>query len=283
MNLQFYETMDDKSKEYLLYLTDQIQPKFTEGELKIFLKDIAAKPLEGSKGAKSKISNIYVKIGDDVGKSADLSKLNEENLKIIFQIFISREKNDRLAIKWRFYKYLKYMLELNIKSIQVNRDPKPDRFIDFIIHTEDNQVFLALCNDILDLNNYNKACKEVVNFAKKENLLPDRVIFTTSKSFRNIPLDTPIKIVSKEIKPELFVEWVEENRRFKKEDLLLINDSTLKLAGFNFSSTEDLLNYVYKYTSGGQISIFRQLEFFTEVSDDDPEVELIWKGIMLKQ
>ncbi len=283
MNLQFYETMDDKSKEYLLYLIDQIQPQFTEGEMRIFLKDISAKPLERSKGAKSKMSSGYVEIGNDVGKSADLSKLNEEQLKIIFQVFISREKNDRLAIKWRFYQYLKYMLELNTKLIEVNLDPRPDHFIDFIIHTEDNQVFLALCNDILELNNYSKACKEVINYAKKENLLPDRVMFITSKSFRNIPLDTPIKIVSKEIKPELFVEWVEENRRFKREDLLLVNDSTLKLAGFNFGSTEDLLNYVYKYTTGGQISIFRQLEFFTEVSDDDPEVELIWKGIMLKQ
>ena len=207
--------------------------------MQIFLKDIAAKPLEGSKAAKSKISNIYVKIGDDVGKSADLSKLNEENLKIIFQIFISREKNDRLAIKWRFYQYLKYMLELNTKLVQVNLDPRPDRFIDFIIHTNDNQVFLVLCNDILELNNYNKACKEVINYAKKENLLPDRVMFITNKSFRNIPLDTPIKIISKEVIPTLMVEFTEENRQFKREDLLIVNDSELKLAGFNFFNTDD--------------------------------------------
>ena len=278
MNLQFYETMDDKSKEYLVYLTEQIQPQFTESELKIYLEDIEAKPLP-----KSSKSKGYVEIGDEVGKIADLSKLNGEQLKLLFQIFISREKNDKLAIKWRFYQYLKYILDLKIKSIQINRDPRPDRYIDFIIHTGDNQVFLVLCNDILELGNYSKACKEVINYAKKENLLPDKVIFTTSKSFRNIPLDTPLKIVSKEILPELWVEWNEENRRFKKEDLILINNSELKLAGFNFNSTEDLLNYVYKYTEGGQISIFRQLEFFTEVSEDDPEVELIWKGIMLKQ
>jgi hypothetical protein len=54
------------------------------------------------------------------------------------------------------------------------------------------------------------------------------------------------------------------------------------MAGFNFISTDDLLNYVYKHTNGGQISIFRQLDFFTEVSEEDPEVDLIWKGIMIK-
>jgi len=283
MNLQFYEIMDDKSKEYLVYLVEQIQPQLTESELKIFLEDIEAKPLKKTKGSKSKTSKGYITIGNDVGKIADLSKLNMEQLKILFQIFISKEKNDKLAIKWRFYQYLKYMLDLKIKLIQINQDPRPDRYIDFIIHTGDNQVFLALCNDILDLNIYNKACKEVIDYAKKENLLPDKIIFTTSKSFRNIPLDIPIKIVSKEILPELWVEWIEENRRFKKEDLILVNNSELKLAGFNFNSTEDLLNYVYKYTEGGQISIYRQVEFFTEVSDDDPEVEMIWKGIMLKQ
>lgn len=283
MNLQFYETLDDKSKEYLLYLIEQIQPQFTVSELKIYLEDIESKPLNQTKGSKSKASKGYINIGEDAGKIADMSKLNIEQLKLLFQIFISREKNDKVAIKWRFYQYLKYMLDLEIKSIQINRDPQPDRYIDFIIHTGNNHVYLVLCNDILELNNYNKACKEVVDYAKKENLLPDKIIFTTSKSFRNIPLDIPIKIVSKEIFPELWVEWNEENRRFKKEDLILVNNSELKLAGFNFSSTEDLLNYVYKSTGGGQISIFRQLEFFTEVSDDDPDVELIWKGIMLKQ
>ena len=94
MNLQFYETMDDKSKEYLVYLTEQIQPQFTESELKIYLEDIEAKLLP-----KSSKSKGYVEIGDEGGKIADLSKLNGEQLKLLFQIFISREKNDKLAIK----------------------------------------------------------------------------------------------------------------------------------------------------------------------------------------
>ncbi|GAG77556.1 unnamed protein product, partial [marine sediment metagenome] len=39
---------------------------------------------------------------------------------------------------------------------------------------------------------------------------------------------------------------------------------------------------IFKHSKGGQISIFKQLDFYTEVSEDDPEVELIWKGIMVK-
>ena len=129
---------------------------------------------------------------------------------------------------------------------------------------------------------YNKGLEEINEFVKNENLIPDRIIFATNKSFRNLPLDVPIKLVNKELLPELLIEIVEKNLAFNKEDLLIVNDSELKVAGFNFVSTEDLLNYVYKYTKGGQISIYRQIDFFTEVSDDDPEVETIWKGIMLK-
>jgi hypothetical protein len=283
MNLQFYEMMDDKSKDYLLYLSEQILPQFTEGDLQVFFADNDSKPLKGGKGSKAKTTKVYEKLNPDAEKVANLSKLTLEQLKLLFQTFISREKSDKTAIKWRFYQFIRYMLGLNLKSLQINRDPKADQYIDFIIETEENEVYLALCYDLLELNDYNKAVKQIIDFAKKENLLPDKIIFATSKSFRNIPLDTPIKIVSKEILPILWVEWTEENRRFKKEDLLIVNDSELKLAGFNYTSTEDLLNYVYKYSNGGQTSIFRQMDYFTEVSDDEPEVDLIWKGIMLKQ
>ena len=284
MKLKYYETMDDKSKEYLLYLMEQILPHITKSELKLFLTDIESKPREETKKSKSKskAKKVYVEIGADINQKADLSKLNLEQLKTLFLIFISRELSDKKAVKWRFYQNLKFLSDFNVKSIKFNQNPSPDGDIDFIIETSENEVILASCHDILELNNYNKVITEVTNYAKKENSLPDQVIFATGKSFRNIPLDTPIKIISKEIIPTLMVEWTEEDRHFKREDLLIVNDAELKLAGFNFISTDDLLNYVYKHTNGGQISIFRQLDFYTDVSEDDPEVELIWKGIMIK-
>ena len=66
-----------------------------------------------------------------------LSKLDKNHRKILFQIFISAEVNDKMAVKWRFYQYLKYHLGLNIKTVKVNRAPK--HFIDFIIETEENE------------------------------------------------------------------------------------------------------------------------------------------------
>ncbi|MFX1365708.1 MAG: hypothetical protein ACFFCE_16405 [Promethearchaeota archaeon] len=277
MKLQYYEMMDDKSKEYLLYLIEQVLPQFTENELKIFLEDFSGKK---TSNAKSKIN--YVELGKDVEKLANLSKMTIEQLKLMFQIFISREKSDKLSIKWRFYQYLKYIPDVNIKTIKVNADLNPDLLIDFILETEENEVILTLCYDVLDIDSYNKAIAKINEFAKNENLIPDKIIFAVGKSFRNIPIDKSIKIINKELNSEIWIEWIEENRPFNREDLIIINDAELKLAGFNFTNTDDMLNYVFKYSKGGQISVHRQVDFFTEVNEDEPELELIWKGIMLK-
>lgn len=283
MNLQFYETIQDKSKEYITYLIEQILPKFTVSEFDHFLGDLentSNKKGKGSKATSSKSTMKFDLIGNDSKKYADLSKLGETQRKILFQIFISRELNEKLAIKWRFYQYLKYHLGLNIKTTSINNEFAHS--IDFILDTNEKEKIIVSCHDILELNSFKNALKEISEYIKKENLIPDRIIFSAGKSFRNIPIDEAIKIGDIEITPELWIEWIEENLSFNKEDLLIINNSELKLAGFNFTSSEDLLNYVYQNSNGGQISIFKQSDFFTEVSDDNSEIELVWKGIMMK-
>lgn len=283
MNLQFYETIQDKSKEYITYLIEQILPKFTVSEFDHFLGDLENTSNKKGKGSKAKSSKSTMKfdiIGNDIKKYADLSKLDETQRKILFQIFISRELNEKLAIKWRFYQYLKYHLGLNIKNTSINNEFTHS--IDFILDTNEKEKILVSCHDHLELNSFKNSLKEISEYVKKENLIPDRIIFSAGKSFRNIPIDEAVKIGDIEITPELWIEWIEENLSFNKEDLLIINNSELKLAGFNFTSSEDLLNYVYQNSNGGQISIFKQSDFFTEVSDDNSEIELVWKGIMMK-
>lgn len=282
MKLQYYETMDDKSKEYILYLIEQIVPQFTKNEFEILLKDFTSKSTKKSKDSKSNTSQNFVQIGNDTGKNADLSTLTKEQLKLFFQLFISKEENNTNAVKWRFYQYIKYMKNINIRTVKINLAQNQDRILDFIIETYDKEIILVLCYEVLDLKDFKESINYLNEYAENQNLIPDRIIFATGKAFRNLPLDIPIKIVNREIEPELWVECIEENRPFNKEDLLILNDSELKVAGFNFTSTDDLLNYVFKHSNGGQISIFKQLDFFTEVSEEEPEVELIWKGIMSK-
>jgi len=61
-----------------------------------------------------------------------------------------------------------------------------------------------------------------------------------------------------------------------------MENTDLKLAGFNFTSLQDLLDYIYEFSEGGQISIIRQIDFFSENLKQELETELIWKGIIIK-
>lgn len=285
MNLQFYETLQDKSKEYLTYLIEHILPEFTTGELKLFLETLTTKTEKSGKNkknSKSKLSQEFAIINDDKKPTAYISKLNEKQLKLIYQIFISREINDKFAVKWRFYQYIRYHLGFKIKNLKINQDFTSEQYIDYIIETNENEIVFVSCHDILELNNFKDSLTEITKYAKEKNTIPDKIIFATGKSFRNIPIDDSFQIEDKEIILELWIEWTEENRNFNREDLIVVSKTELKLAGFNFTSSDDLLNYVYQNSNGGQISIYKQSDFFTGSSEEEPEVELIWKGIMIK-
>ena len=129
-----------------------------------------------------------------------------------------------------------------------------------------------------------KTVKDIIKkYSKKTGKTPNRVIFAAYKTYRNIPLEKNLVINDLDISPEIWVEWNDEERTFGDEDLLLLGDTELKITGFNFTTTEDLLDYVYENSDGGQISIYVQKNYLSEISDEVQDVELIWKGIMLKE
>jgi hypothetical protein len=148
---------------------------------------------------------------------------------------------------------------------------------------EEDELTYIVCYDILDLNNFNSGVQAIKKYSEKTGKVPNRVIFAAYKTYRNIPLEKDLDINDLEIASEIWVEWNDEDRPFNGEDLLLVGSSELKIAGFNFTSIDDVLDYVYEYSDGGQISIFVQQNYLSEISGEEQEVELIWKGIMLKE
>ncbi len=282
MNFQYYENLQDKSKKYLLYLNNQIVPKFSVNELQIYLEDISKKPLSKNKNSKSTFFDKFIEIGGDYETVADLSKLNDKDLKLMYQIFISRELNTKLAIKWRFYQFLKYYQDFIIETIKINRTGNNENSIDFVIETEDGKKIFLLCSELIDSNNYNLAIANIEEFAKKHKIVPDQVILATNKTYRDIPIETSFKINKNEIIPELFIDWMDDDCPFTGYDLIIVNDNELKIAGFNFANIKNLLEYAFEYSNGGQISIFKQENFYSDNSDEELEIELIWKGIMVK-
>ncbi len=282
MNFQFYDSLRDKSEKHLLYLCNYIEPKFTASELKFFLDDISKMPTPDKKEGKEKIMKNFIAIGEDTDTIGDLSSLNLDQLKAMFQIFISREINSKLAIKWRFYQFLKFFPNLIIESVRINQHSNSEQFLDIIVETGDSKCFLIACVDILDSDKYNKVLIEIKDFIIHNNIMIQKIILSACKMYRNIPVQNSVDINEEKIIPELWLEYVEDSP-FNGEDLVIVNNNEVELAGFNFISMQDLLNYVYESVEGGQISIFKQQGFFLEEDNqEEPQVELIWKGIMVK-
>lgn len=287
MDFQYYDTLLDKSDRKLNYFIENIIPNFTKGEMPVILDDLGGKPNKNS--IKTSITTDFIEIGEDYNTFADISKLSSDQLKQIYKIFISNELNDKIAIKWRFYQYLKFTREFVMESVYVNRSGNQDDVIDIIIETDNNELILVVCYTILELENYKEIINNVIEFTNEMNLLPDKIIIATQKTYRNIPINEAVDIQSKSIIPELWLEWVEVNKSFNGDDLIVIsssnNDENIEVAGYNFTSTEDLLDYVYEYSDGGQILVFKQNSFFSEsdLRKEQKQVELIWKGLMIKQ
>ncbi|MFX0060386.1 MAG: hypothetical protein ACFE8J_18975, partial [Candidatus Heimdallarchaeota archaeon] len=247
-----------------------------------YLEDISEKPSSKKKNSKELFFESFIEIGEDYESVADITKLNDKELKIMYQIFISRELNNKMAVKWRFYQYLKYYQDFIIESIKINRTEKNENSIDFIIETKNGKIIFLLCYDLIDLNKYNLSIANIEEFAKKHNIVPDQVILATNKTYRDLPIETSFKINNNEIIPELFIEWIDDDCPFTGYDLIIVNDNELKIAGFNFANINNLLEYTFEYSNGGQISIFKQENFYSDNSDEELEIELIWKGIMIK-
>jgi hypothetical protein len=275
MDVQYLNLLQDTSKKRLLYLVEYISPKFSKDEL--------AKVLEEIEGKSSKSKKTLVELGKDSDTNADLSKLSLDQLKLMYQVFISKEINDKTAIKWRLYQFLKYSRAIEINKIQVNMTGDDKQLIDLVVETADKKIILFTCVEVLELKDYKSALTEVIKFAKEEKLTPDRVIVAANKTYRNIPLDEPFKLDKEEITPELWVELIDDNCPFNGVDMLVVENTELNLAGFNFTNMEDMLDFIYKNSEGGQVSIVKQPGFFSEYKSDESERQLIWKGIMLKK
>lgn len=275
MDVQYLNLLQDKSKKRLLYLVEYISPKFSKEELPKVLEEIEGKASKSKKG--------LVELGKDSGTVADLSKLTLEQLQLMYQTFISKEINDKIAIKWRLYQFLKYNRAIDVKSIQVNLSGDAKQVIDLIVETGDKETIFFCCIDVLEVKNYKSALSEVLKFSAEQKKTPNRVIIAANKTYRNIPIDQPLKIDKGEIIPELWVELIDDNCPFNGVDMLVVENTELNLAGFNFTNMDDMLDFIYNNSEGGQVSIVRQPGFFSEYKSDESERQLMWKGIMLKK
>lgn len=271
MSIQYYNTLQDKSQKRLAYLIDYIAPKLTQFELDTLLEDFNGKGKEE-----------FLSFDKQKKDEANISKLKEDKLQLLYKVFISKELNNKIAVKWRFYQYLKYIRDFSVKSIQINKASK-DKSVDLIVETQDKNTIFISCFEVLEKKDYDALIAGIVEFSKQKKIFPDRIIIAPNKTYRNIPIDITIKIEKKDLSPELWIELVDDRRPFAGVDLLMVDNTDLNIAGFNFTNLDDLLDYIYLNIEGGQVTVVKKPGFFSEYAHDESESEIMWKGIMLKK
>ncbi|MHA1149678.1 MAG: hypothetical protein ACTSR8_15690 [Promethearchaeota archaeon] len=283
MNFQYYDTLKNKEKKNMIFYISEIRPEFNEKEISLILEDL--------KNSSFLDEDIILRLEnfEDIDieneKSPDFSKLKEQDLELLYKLFISHETADNKATKWRFYQDLIYMKNFYYDSIKINKSNTDPKLLDFIIKDNEKYIFVS-CVYFLDLEMYLKIIKSIKEFSESENIIPERIIIAATKTFRNIPIEKGYNFNKKEIIPELWIEYVDLDKQFTGEDLLIIvnseNDEEVEVAGFNFINLDALLDYIFEETNGGQIIIYKQPGFFSELYKIEKPLELIWKGIMLK-
>ncbi|TXT67577.1 MAG: hypothetical protein BAJALOKI1v1_50017 [Promethearchaeota archaeon] len=285
MNFQYYENLWDKSERNLFTLIDKIVPKPISDELIIFLDDFQDTKLLKKK--KSSLHPDFIELTAEDGKDADLSQLTAQSLEEMYKTFISREMNNKKAIKWRFFQFLRYQKSFPISSLHIKATTEDENPIDIIIETYNDELVFINCSYILEKEYYSNLLENIKEFTRKASLIPDKIIFAAYKTYRDIPItqDVPEQGILSESQKELWVEWIELGKHFNGEDLLIVlsnRKKDLEIAGFNFSSTDNLLDYVYNYSRGGQVAIYKQAGFFSRKNKGTTKIEPVWRGIMLK-
>ncbi len=212
MSYQYYETLLDKSKENLASLLEQIVPRLSQEELKIIITDSIGTTSSKKKIESDKLDKVVVFTDSSEGKNVDLTKLSEKELEVLYKTFISKELTNKKAVKWRFYQNLKIFKDFNIKEIKLNPITSMIGKIDFSVSTNDDQFILISCFDILDLEQYKKISKDIVEFLNKKPKPVNGLYFVTNRTYRNIPLDEIMDTGNSIIVPDIWVEWIEENR-----------------------------------------------------------------------
>ena len=152
-----------------------------------------------------------------------------------------------------------------------------------MIELENKELIYVVSVEILELTNYNAILQKLTDYIQKTRIFPARIFFIAFKSYRNVPIQDVVELNKKTILMELWIEWFDNESPFNGEDLLLVNESEIKVAGFNFTNMDDMLDYAFEYTLGGQIKVHIQRQYYSEVSSEESQVELLWKGIMIKE
>ncbi|HME55387.1 MAG TPA: hypothetical protein VKM55_24475 [Candidatus Lokiarchaeia archaeon] len=280
MKFKQFDMLADKSGSFLGNLIEHIEPALTNNEIGLITNDLSSTPAIPKTGVKPCKINGFVELDiatDDNNMHYDAIKSKDQE--ILFKVLVSKEDRRNLAVKWRFYQYLKISRDFSVQSILMHSTDRIDDDVQFILISNDETVIFVLCFDALDDSRYD-ASHERIQAIVEKGMIPDRILFVTGWSYRSISLEKPIITENKSIFPELWVEWNDDEPVFDGDDLLVVNDDEMFVAGYNFTNMDEVLEYVYNRMPNGRTLLYKEQGYFSGI--ENPQKEMIWKGIIIK-
>ena len=214
----------------------------------------------------------------ELPKKFDVEKFTPDIKKILEDVYVNKNLKVRAAIKARFMQYMEFSSDfLNYRPIKEINDDGEFELTNLLRNSKLNKnigVFIVSVMNKKELNqiikNLNDSQLVDDNGAKIQldeiYLVCGRLERTFAKNLDYIELD------SHKMKLSFLVEYLDTNRPFEDDDILIINDDDFRIQGFNFGALEDVLSVIKKKMGKGKYIIWKE--------EHTGKRKMIWEGII---
>ncbi|MHA1729002.1 MAG: hypothetical protein ACTSWY_09745 [Promethearchaeota archaeon] len=205
-----------------------------------------------------------------------LEELSIEKKEILEKVYVTKEMNNRTAIKARFLQYMEYsshFFEYNI--IKTFNHTDEDKISIILRHKNLYKnigiIFISIMNK--------KALNQIIKNLNAEKIIDKNgknvqisgLFLVCNKLERTFAKNLEyIELESHRIDLSFFIEFLDTNRPFENDDFLIIDD--LKLNGFNFGALDDVLSVIKKVKGKGKYIVWKE--------DHSGKRKNIWEGII---
>ncbi len=235
-------------------------------------------PPLSTKWVKGIIQEYDEKLAGQITETMSLENLPDTVKIILKKIFITKTLNNPIALKARFKQVLEFRPEFKNKFLVTSNLSAGGSFnADFVYEdNDDDDIIWVTFIDYFDkmaLGHLQKSVLDILEKEKKNEDIetPTDLYIVCGKIDRKIARENSlIRIENSSIRLSYLIEFQEEERKFTDHDLILIND--LKIRGFNFGSTEEIINYLKSKMGPGKYQVLAETESGETVS--------IWEGIL---
>ncbi len=205
-----------------------------------------------------------------------LNELPPELSKLLEEVYVTKELKERTAIKARFKQYIEISSNFMDYALIESFDNTDEHSVCYIYQHKKTKKNLAIyIVEVMDKQTLNQIIKNL-NDGQIKKLIGKNILFdelflvcgrlerTFAKNLEYIELESHKMVLS------FFIEFLDTNRPFEDDDLLIIDDFIFY--GFNFGSLEDILSVIMSKKGKGKYIVWKE--------EHTGKKKNIWEGII---